>query len=1535
MSRSRVGRTSGLTFDAIAVEGALIAPAMLARIAQHQADVQKDADYNVPKGLTLRDEIARYFRIGQAMFRELTATERPSTAATVSFVEKLLREVFGFADIHRVGTRIIGDRQFAITLECLGGRVPVVVVPPADDLDRTSTHLTADGHRRSAASALQDWLNAGEGALWGLCANGIHLRLVRDNASFTRPAYIEADLRQIFEGDAFADFAALWLLIHSSRFGVAGSLPSDCALERWRAAAQNEGLTARDKLRDGVEATLLSLGNGFLSHTGNGALREQLRTGALPLSEFFGELLRLVYRLIFLLAAEDRNLLHPPDVPAEPRKLYVEGYSVGALRDRAVRRAAWDRHYDRWEGLLITFVALAGGEKRLGLPALGGLFAPDAIPHLETARLANRSLMEAIFRLAWLREKSGLVPVNWRDMETEELGSVYEGLLELTPRLINDGRGFDFAEGEEAKGHARKTTGSYYTPDSLVQTLLDSALDPVLDRAQAEADDPIAALLSVTVLDPACGSGHFLLAAARRIATRLARVRTGGVAAPADYRHALRDVARACIHGVDRNPMAVELTKVALWIETVEPGKPLGFLDANIRCGDALFGLFDLKALEKGIPDDAYKQLSGDDKETAKHFLARNRAERAGQGSLDFGGGGGGLPAAAPMAGEAKALRAMPEDSPEEIAAKRSRFEAARADPRSLQTRVAADLYVAAFLAPKTGGVPMSRNTVIIPTSAHIWDALAGRTVYGPLVGRAQSLAGEAGAFHWPLEFADVMAAGGFDVALGNPPWERIKLEEQEFFASREPEIAQAPTAAARGKLIAKLKDALPDSRERVLYEEFETAKRSSEASSMFARIDGDEGGRFPLTGRGDVNTYALFAELFANLPSQRGRAGVIVPTGIATDATTAPFFASLMSNLRLFSLHDFQTGLGYFDRIGHARFKFCLLTIGRAGTATDAVDFSFFSRTLNEFLDPRRHFRLGRDSIANINPNTLTAPIFRTNVDAELTAKIYARVPVLIEKSTRKHENPWGVSFMTMFHMSNDSDLFRTAPQLTEAGLLHNGGDWISPEGMQSRQPALELAGGSDASSLALLGGTNRKSPERYVPLYEAKMVHQFDHRWATYDNGVSRDGTLSEKVNSNFEPTPRYWVPEREVAERLAARGWVRGWLMGWRDIARSTDERTLIAAAFPRVGVGNNLPVMCFGSETDPRKLAALTACLSSLSCDFFARHKVGGAHLNYFIYEQLPVLPPDAYSPAHLAWIVPRVLELTYTSCSMAPFARDLGYEGPPFSWAVDRRAQLRAELDAWYARAYGLTRDELRYVLDPADVMGADYPSETFRGLKTNEIRRFGEYRTARLVLQAWDQLERGDDLQLSPPLIVTTPAEAPRIAPVDPAILPDAAWARPAAGLGADAATIQLAALLRALSGPTSISHLRLAALYTLEPRYLTRRLSGADRATWRRLVGPSAELLSGVTVIAMAPRINAAWGSAVTQLRGMEALVEDVSAQTWAPGPRIGEFEVNPEEWPYGRASFVLKAMEAITLDEAITELALEDQLWARAHAA
>jgi hypothetical protein len=282
-------------------------------------------------------------------------------------------------------------------------------------------------------------------------------------------------------------------------------------------------------------------------------------------------------------------------------------------------------------------------------------------------------------------------------------------------------------------------------------------------------------------------------------------------------------------------------------------------------------------------------------------------------------------------------------------------------------------------------------------------------------------------------------------------------------------------------------------------------------------------------------------------------------------------------------------------------------------------------------------------------------------------------------------------------------------------------------------------------------------------MPLYEAKMFHQFDHRWATYDKkGESRDATISEKADIHFEAEPRYWLPVSEVKTRLETVAWKRDWLIGWRGISGVEKIRTVIASAMPAVALGHSILILLPSGELPAEVSSCLLSCLSSIPFDFIARNKMGGANLSYYIMQQLPVLSPSFYSPANLAFVVPRVLELTYTSYSMAPFARDLGYSGAPFAWNEDRRAQLRAELDAWYALAYGLTRDELRYILDPADVKGAEYPSETFRVLKANDITRFGPedsgasaragqapsgtgtYRTARLVLQAWDRLERGE-----------------------------------------------------------------------------------------------------------------------------------------------------------------------------------------------
>jgi hypothetical protein len=1299
MARRRTHRAPTLVFDALTVEGALISPAMLARIAAHQARGQSEADYGVPKGLTLRDEIARYFRIGQALFDALVASENPSTGATIKFVEDLFRDVLGFSGLERVGSRTLGDRQFAVTLQGLGGRVPIVVVPPPDELDRPSDHLPTDGRRRSAASAIQDWLNADEQSLWGFCSNGVRLRLVRDNANLTRPAYIEADLRAIFQEGSFADFATLWLLIHASRFGQADTLPSDCALERWREAGQREGIAARDRLRDGVEAALLAFGNGFLGHPDNVRLREKLHSGELPLSDFFGQLLRLVYRLIFLLAAEDRELLHPPGAIAAARKLYAEGYSLGQLRDSAVRRAAWDRHHDRWEGLLIAFAALGRGEKGLGLPALDGLFAGGTLLDLENTKLANRSLMEAIYRLAWLKDDSGIAPVNWRDMETEELGSVYESLLELTPQLNGDGRRLLFAEGGEATGHARKTTGSYYTPDSLVQALLDSALDPVLDRVEAEADDPAAALLSVTVLDPACGSGHFLLAAARRIATKLARARAHGLATPADYRHALRDVARTCIYGVDRNPMAVELTKVALWIETVDPGKPLGFLDANIRCGDSLFGVFDLAALAQGIPDEAYKPLAGDEKVTAKHFATRNKTEREGQGSLDFTQGVGAFPAAAPIAGAARTLRAMPENIPEEIAAKRKRFEAAREDPRRSGLRIAADLYVAAFLVPKVGGVPENRNTVTIPTTAHVWDALAAKQVYGPLVARALELTGQARAFHWPLEFPDILAAGGFDAVLGNPPWDTMSPDAKEFFSKYDPNVRFMAPEEQKAR-IAELKDG-PG-----IEQAWNAYCHHLYASANFFK----ESGRYELfaegnLGKGDFNVYRMFVELALKVVKPGGRAAQFVPENLYNGANAAEIRRNLFENCRLHSLIGFEnTGKVWFDI--DARAKFCLYTASRGGsTASFPAAFGINTTDKLAAIQSRLPFDVPVALVREFSPEALAVAEIVHASDITIARKLYARFPKF-------------------------------------------GADVA---GLAQRDYSRELDMGNDRDDFS--------AGSEGLPVYEGRMVACFDHRAKAYVSGRGRAAVWRELPfgSSDKAIRPQWHLVEADVPRKIGDR-W-RRYRIGFCDVASPTNQRALVAALIPPNAIcGHKVPTLELLDSPDEAMLLLL-GVMNALCVDFVVRKKVA-LTMSFTVVDSLPL--PRAYRGQPIEReIARRALLLAATGTEMDPLwheaAPRLGLD--PVACAPiedpERRRPVRAELDVLVARdLYALTREEMRFLLDPADVLGPDCPFETFGALKRAEAKEFdGRFVTRDLILEAWDQLPLPAECEDAPTLV--------------------------------------------------------------------------------------------------------------------------------------------------------------------------------------
>lgn len=1483
---ARASRVPELGLEAITIEGGLIAPEQVARIAATERNDRTAADYDSPKGVRLGDEIARYFRIGQAIWRDYNRVEQPTVTQTAQFARDLLAQAFGFTDLAGPAEHRDGSRRYRIALEAKGGRVPVVVAVPGPDGDGFTKALPefGDGEggraRRSPIVLMQDWLNHTDAALWGLVFAGDRVRLMRDNASLTRAAWIEADLGTIFRDDMFADFTAWWLLTHASRFGPASTPASVAPLERWREEGLKQGTAARERLREGVEKALRELGQGLVD--ANPTIRDRVAGDPTAITALFEELLRTVYRLIFLAVAEDRDLLHPRTTGQKVRDLYAANYSFGFWRDRSARRAAYDAHHDAWEGMKIALAALEQGQQALGLPALGGLFARGATPMLNGARIPNRRFLTAIHSLGFITVNSALTRINWLAMRTEELGSVYESLLEIRPRLLPDGT-FDLDSG--AKGNARKTSGSYYTPDSLVETLLDSALDPVL--AEAEANGGADAILDLKVIDPACGSGHFLLGAARRMAEKVAQLRNPD--AP-DTQAALRDVVSRSIHGVDRNPMAVELAKVALWIESVSPGQPLGFLDANIRCGDALLGVFSLDALEEGVPDEAYKPLTGDDKAAAKYYLQQNKAAKKGQGQFDWSGGAGAMPPRR-LASNLSTIRRMPEDTVGQVEKKRQAFEAWRNDPARYATRIACDLYSAAFLLPKTE-VPLNGGRHLVPTTADVRTRLSGGQVYGPLEAAAVDAAATARAFHWPLAFPDVMVERrGFDVVLGNPPWERIKLQEQEFFAGTP--VADTANAAARTRAIEALGRAEPGTPDRLLYDHFQIAKRVAEAMSLFARVSGDAGGRYRFTGTGDVNTYALFAEHSLNLTRESGRAGLIVPTGIATDATTAPFFGNLVNSGRLVSLYSAYEVRQWFKGTDDRK-SFCLLTLGSTRTGPEFV---FAFREITEIVDPRRRFSLSQSDIARINPNTKTAPVFRARADAKLTAAIYNRVPVLIEEARGPAGNPWGLAFMTMLHMSNDSDLFCTTAQLAAQGWLREGSDWVRADAVQPRAPGLALIGGRDANHLDLSTGSNAAEQMRYLPLYEAKMIHHFDHRWATYDEADSRDVTPAEKCDPSFEPNPRYWVLKREVANRLAAKSWTRGWLMGWRDISLTSVERTTIATCFPAYAINHKLPLF-FVDQSINLKVAFL-ANLNSLVQDYCARQKLSGTSLTYFYLKQFPILPPSAYTEADLAFIVPRVLELTYTSHAMAPFARDLGYDGPPSTWDGDRRAQLRAELDAWYALAYGLSRDELRYVLDPKDVMGPDYPSETFRVLQNNEMKRFGEFRTSRLVLAAYDALAAAQPVTSG---------------------LADGTWERRIA----DELDVRLllTALVRRMRGATPVADVLRAFVLAARPELLAGLLPDAQRAEWRRLLGSDANPSGNVV------GIGAAYLSRFREARAKlppDALRFDAAAGTWDRGASIYGLSLPP--WAEGRADFVWHALRLIDTNLAAAAMTEEER--------
>ena len=1183
-------------FPCFNIVGGLYGADLVDQIADGTAQGQKPADFKLPPRTFHTDEIAATWTDARSLWTafqhrlERLASEDPATSTTrdqwmIPFLSLLDYEL-----TYTPKASEVDGQTYAISHRA--GRdenaPPVHIVGCRQSLDRRPE----SGRPRLAPhSLLQEYINRTE-HVWGIVTNGYTLRLLRDSQLIRRQAYIEFDIKQMMESEKFSDFALLFRLVHRSRLPIGIEDISQCLLEQYYKITVEQGGRVRDRLRDGVEEALKIFANGFLHHPKNQDLRERIKDGNLSPLSFYQQLLRLIYRFLFLMVAEERNLITEDPV-------YRDHYSISRLRQIAELRSSYSEHEDLWMGLRTTF-RLFEDEKfgnMLSVPPLNGdLFNSSQTADLSDVMLSNRNLLTAVRHLSMYREneRTPWRRINYAALDVEELGSVYESLLDFQPifrgteasgewRVVgNEGKGmpspitFDLVYGME-----RKSTGSYYTPPELVNELIKSALIPVMEDRLEEAkriasgewrmvkdpyrkefihyanqrlqrtggmatgsgnrkggissdqgvpeggtlrDDlpdspsgdfssgqhsrgvgqtlpsgvhsilaegkrqpdgigdtsdrergrwslhgkgdpatptgdghpwqttpvpgaqpeeasgerrivdsigqqfvssttsenlwrntPFAirysllaekSLLSLKICDPASGSGHFLLAAARRLGRELAKVRTGDdEPAPEQMRLAIRDVITHCIYAVDKNPLAVDLCKVALWMEGHAKGKPLTFLDHRIRCGDSLIGVMDLNVLKDGIPDEAFDPVTGDDKQLARSLKRQNRSEREGQPWLPFEA----KREIVSLLDAYKPLSELPDDTPEQIRRKAEAFKKIQSHgSKWWEDQTACHLWATAFF---TELKQENNKSHRIPTNETLRRYLETHAIDGRQIGNAWALAQKHKFFHWPLEFPEVflpfaidhspLTDFGFDVILCNPPWERIKLQEQEFFASKDPEIAKAPNKSARQRMIQQLRET-----NRALWNEYREALHDADCQSKFLR----HSDRFKLTARGDINTYSVFAELFTNLINPSGRVGVVIPTGIATDDTNKFFFAHLVENNRLASLYDFENREALFPGV-HRSYKFCLLTIrGTKDSRIEPAKFAFFLTNVTHLRDEQRIFTLNADDFNRLNPNTKTCPVFRTKADAELTKKIYERVPVLINEKTG--ENPWGVSF-------------------------------------------------------------------------------------------------------------------------------------------------------------------------------------------------------------------------------------------------------------------------------------------------------------------------------------------------------------------------------------------------------------------------------------------------------------------------------------------------------------------------------------------